>query len=224
MLWMAGSGCGQTVCGWSGGALAEHDLGALDCDVLGRQRPRRRARLHRTVGDAVAAAVARALDEAVGDLVDLATEMRARRAETLERAGNGLRDDDLLVGEDHPAAHGDLRRAGQRVGGAATRTTGTAGCTGGTTPAVTAATATTGTSGTRTRPGRATGRRTETGGHDGTGHRDIAHQLSSTQLVVHGVPQLLRLMSGHDRAKYPGPVVCPRFAPGYPRWISGYTK
>jgi hypothetical protein len=86
------------------------------------QRARRRAGHNRTVLDAELAAMARAADRAVGDLIDGAPRVGADRAERLELARRGLGDDDLLTGEDLSAVHRDLARGGER-GRALTRTT-----------------------------------------------------------------------------------------------------
>src|SRR6185437_6262468 len=103
------------------GFLLKEDAAAGDLDLLGGQRLRRRPR-HDVAGrDVVLAAVARAVDGPVADLVDDAPHVGADRAERLELAGRRLGDDHLRPGEDHPAADRDLAGGGERVarGGAA---------------------------------------------------------------------------------------------------------
>src|SRR5919112_4578794 len=90
------------------------DLVALDLDLDRRQRVLRRAVDDRTVLGRVLAAVARALDLAVGDLADRAPLVGADRTERLEGAFRRLGDDDLLVLEDHSAAD---RHVGRRYEG-----------------------------------------------------------------------------------------------------------
>src|SRR5487761_417742 len=97
------------------GFLFKEDAVTRDLDLLGRQRPRRRPRHHVACRDAVLAAVARAVDGPVADLVDDAPHVGADRAERLEVAGRGLGDDHLRPREDHPAADRDLAGGGQRA-------------------------------------------------------------------------------------------------------------
>src|SRR5512146_3260023 len=103
----------------------EEDAVPGDLDPLGGQRLGRRARDDVAGLDAVLAAVAGAVDGPVADGVDHAAHVRAHRAERLELTAGRLRDDDLLAGEDHAAAHRDLAGRGERAGrGAAGTGTG----------------------------------------------------------------------------------------------------
>src|SRR3984957_10529633 len=95
-----------------GPTLFKEDAVSGDLDLLGRQRLGRRARQHRAVCDRVFAAVARAVNSAVGDLVDGAAHVRADGAEGLELAGRRLGDHDQLGVEDHPPADRDGAGAG----------------------------------------------------------------------------------------------------------------
>src|SRR5258707_10261196 len=107
-------------------SLFKEDAATGDLDLLGGQRPRRGPRHHGAGRDAVLAALARAVDGLVADLVDDAPHVGADRAERLELAGRGLGDDHLRLREDHAAADRDLAGGGQRV-----RRAGTAGAAGG---------------------------------------------------------------------------------------------
>src|ERR1700722_19785970 len=102
-------------------SLLKKDAAVGDLDLLGGQRPWRGACDDVTRRDAVLAAVTRAVDGAVADLVDDAPHVGAHRAERLELAGRRLGDDDLLDREDLAAARRDLGGGCQRVraGGAA---------------------------------------------------------------------------------------------------------
>jgi AraC-like DNA-binding protein len=95
--------------------------GALDGNGHRGQREGCRAGYDRTIGDAVLAAVTRAVDRPAGHRVDDAALMRADRGERVEGAGLWLRDHDLLGGEDHAAADGDVGRLGQDGGPAPAR-------------------------------------------------------------------------------------------------------
>src|SRR6185437_6788221 len=97
------------------GSLLKEDAAAGDLDLLGGQRVGRGPGHHVAGLDAVLAAVAGAVDGAVADLVDDAAHVRADRAERLELVRRRLGDDDLLSGEDHPAADRDLARGGERA-------------------------------------------------------------------------------------------------------------
>src|ERR1700727_167177 len=100
-----------------GPTLFKEDAVSGDLDLLGRQRLGSGASQHRAVRDRVFAAVARAVNPAVGDLADGAAHMRADGAEGLELAGRRLGDHDQLRGEDLPPADRDGAGAGQRAGG-----------------------------------------------------------------------------------------------------------
>src|ERR1700722_10874899 len=78
----------------------QRDLAAGHRYRAGRQRAGRGSGDHAAVPDAELAAVTRAVDRAVGDLVDQAALVGAHRAERLEVPGGGLGDHDLLGGED----------------------------------------------------------------------------------------------------------------------------
>src|SRR6185437_16446322 len=95
--------------------LGEEDAATRDLDLLLGQRLRGRSPHNGTGRDVVLAAVARAVDRPVADLVDDAPHVGADRAERLELAGRGLGDDYLLPGEDHSAADGDLAGRDQCV-------------------------------------------------------------------------------------------------------------
>ena len=90
--------------------------GALNRDAHRGQWKGGRAGHHRSIDDAVLAAVARAVDGTAGHGVDDAALMGADGGERVEGTGLRLRDHDLLVGEDLAAAYRDLSRAGQDVG------------------------------------------------------------------------------------------------------------
>src|SRR5690242_17888732 len=95
----------------------QEDRFSLHRDLLRGQWSRGRARDHRGVGDAVLAAVAGAVDGAVGDLVHRAALMGADRREGLELALLRLGDHDLLLLEDLAAADRDVALLGEFLAG-----------------------------------------------------------------------------------------------------------
>src|ERR1700677_1520056 len=90
-----------------GPTLLKEDAVSGDLEGLGGQRPGRGAREHRAVRDRILAAVARAVNPAVRDLVDNAPHMGADGAEDLELAGRRLGHHRCLGGEDLAPAERD---------------------------------------------------------------------------------------------------------------------
>jgi hypothetical protein len=102
--------------------LHQEDLVVRDRDRAGGERCGGGAGDDRAVGDLEFAAVTRAVDRAVRDLVADAADVGADSAEGLEHSLGRLGDDDLLVEEDHAAAHRDVAHhaeQGARRGAAA---------------------------------------------------------------------------------------------------------
>jgi hypothetical protein len=95
---------------------------SVDGDLARRQRLRCRTVRHGSVGDLELAAVARAVDRALGHLADLAAGVRALGREALERALRRLRHDDVLVLEDLAATDRDVGRLGERLLGGCSAT------------------------------------------------------------------------------------------------------
>src|ERR1700733_14698635 len=104
-----------------GPTLFKEDAVSGYLDRLGRQRPGRGTGQHRAVRDRILAAVARAVNSAVRDLVDGAAHVGADGAEGLELARLRLGDHGQLGVEDLPPADRDVaggrRRPGPRAAG-----------------------------------------------------------------------------------------------------------
>src|SRR5687768_647732 len=106
---------------------AEGDGVAVDGDLLLAERGGGGAGDDGAVGDREGAAVALAVDAAVGDRADDAPLVRAHGREALELAVRRLRDDHLVLGEDRAAADLDVGGLSEGVGPAGRLARGLAG-------------------------------------------------------------------------------------------------
>src|SRR5690606_34197278 len=91
-------------------ASGEHDVLALDLDLLLRERAAGRPRLHRPIRDRERAAVAGADDHIAVDAGHRASLVRADVAEGLELPLGRLRDHHALLREDLASADRDVPR------------------------------------------------------------------------------------------------------------------